>query len=243
MTEPSAPHDGRALAAFLDRRDERSFETIVERHGGMVLRVCYQVLGQTQDAEDAAQAVFLILARKAPTLRDRPSAGPWLHRVAHDIAINARRQRAARTALERKATNMETPRRHTSEGVLELHDELARLPRRYHQALVLFHLENRSLEETAAALRCPENTAKSWLARGRELLRVRLARRGVVLSLGGLLALLSVESKTAGAAEVSSSFVSAISIAQNVPSRRGNLKSEPWNQTGAHQPLEGRRAP
>src|SRR4051812_16693251 len=98
--------DGRLLATFAETRDERAFEEVVRRHAGLVLGVCRRVLGREADAEDAAQAVFLTLARKAASLRRERSVAPWLHHVARCIALNAREAAAARAKHEREVAAM-----------------------------------------------------------------------------------------------------------------------------------------
>lgn len=166
--------DAELLGAFLERRDQAAFETVVRRHERLVLNVCARALGDRQEALDAAQAAFLILARKCGDLDLGRPLGPWLHRVAHGAAVNARKERDARRAREREAAmrSFSTP----DDGLRERLDaELDRLPERYRRPLVLFHLEGRSIEETAAELGSSPGTVGSWLSRGRELLRSRLA--------------------------------------------------------------------
>jgi RNA polymerase sigma factor (sigma-70 family) len=191
------PTDGERLAAFVERGDEAAFEEVVRRHEALVLSVCARVLGDAQDARDAAQAVFLALARKALRLDLGRPLGPWLHHVAFGVAANARKSREARRARERKAMERITPptERDLSGDLRPLLDEeMDRLPDRYRRPLVLFHLEGRSLEEIASALRSSVGTVGAWLSRGRHLLRDRLVRRGVTaLSVGTLVAFLARE--------------------------------------------------
>ena len=206
--------DERLLGAFVATGDETAFTRLVERYGGMVLRVCYNVLGQTQDAEDAAQAAFLALTRKSGRLRTDTPLGPWLYHVAYCVSVDARRSRNARQERERKAVEMYAntcPDGLAGEEMnLVLTRELAGLPERYREPLILFHLEERSLEQTASALGCSVGTVGVRLARGRELLRKRLAARGVTMSLATLGAMLSAE---AGAAVLPAVFVSTTSKA------------------------------
>jgi RNA polymerase sigma factor (sigma-70 family) len=195
---PSAEqHDGVLLAAFAGRRDEAAFAAVVRRHAGMVFRVCRALLGHTEDAEDAAQAVFLILARKAGRLRGEACAAPWLHHVAHGVAIDCLRARSARSAREQAVAREDRSDADDSpspEAIAPtLHAALDGLPHKYRRAIVLFHLDGLSLERTAAALRCPAATAGTWLARGRTLLRERLQKQGVSLSIAGLGACLAAE--------------------------------------------------
>ena len=166
--------DAELLGAFLERRDQAAFEVVVRRHERLVLNVCARVLGDRQEALDAAQAVFLILARKLGGLDLGRPLGPWLHRVARGTAVNAVKAREARREREREAAMRDLS---TSDDALRerLDAELDRLPERYRRPLVLFHLEGLSIEETAAELGSSPGTVGSWLSRGREILRTRLA--------------------------------------------------------------------
>lgn len=200
--------DGDLLARFARERSEACFEELVRRHGPMVLNVCRRVLGHSQDAEDAAQAVFLTLAQKAASLAGRPSAAGWLHHVSRGVAMNAREARAARTRREKEAdvANAPAPMLGETWARLEpvLDGELEALPEKYRLPIVLCHLEGRSLAEASALLQCKQGTLESWLTRGRDMLKDRLARRGLALSVAVLGALLS---KQAAAAELPAAFV------------------------------------
>ncbi len=166
--------DAELLGAFLERKDQAAFEVVVRRHERLVLDVCARVLNDRQEALDAAQAVFLTLARKGRDLDLGRPLGPWLHRVAHGTAVNARKSLDARRAREREAAMRD--RSTSDDGLRERLDaELCRLPERYRRPLVLFHLEGLSIEETAAELGSSPGTVGSWLSRGREILRARLA--------------------------------------------------------------------
>ena len=219
--------DERLLGAFVGTGDETAFTRLVERYGGMVLRVCHNVMGQTQDAEDAAQAAFLALARKSSKLRASTSLGPWLYHVAYCVSVDARRSRNAREERERKAVEMYAntcPDGLAGEEMnLALTRELAGLPERYREPLILFHLEERSLEKTAAVLRCPVGTVGTRLARGRELLRKRLAVSGVVVALAEVGGMLSAE---AGAAVLPATFVNATSKAAVLFAAKGAAAGE-----------------
>lgn len=173
--------DADLLEAFVERREQAAFEAIFRRYEALVSAVCRRILRDEDAARDAAQAVFLALALKADRLdRSRP-LGPWLHRVAWDVAVSHRRSLEARRSREREATARppSLPDDVDPELLAILDQEINGLPERYRRALVLFHLEGRTLEETAAALGCSPGTAGSWLFRGRRILRGRLARRGV----------------------------------------------------------------
>lgn len=193
--------DGELLDAFAEGHDEDAFSVVVRRHGPMVLGVCRRVLGQIQDAEDAFQATFLLLARKADSIRKRASLSSWLHGVAYRMAHNAKRSAARRQRHEDKAptTQPQSPEREAAWRELQtlLDDEIQQLPERYRTAFILCSLEGHSLQETARRLHVKEGTVGSRLNRARELLRNRLARRGVELSL--VLAAVSVSSAPAAA--------------------------------------------
>ena len=156
----------------------------------MVLGVCLRVLGRLQDAEDAFQATFLLLARKAGSIRKQGSVGSWLHGVAHRIAVKAKGQAGCRRAHETRAGTMrktETGARAAWTDLQEALDEaLQALPDHYRAALVICHLEGRTHEEAARQLGCPLPTLRSRLTRGRKLLRKELTRRSLALSAGAV---------------------------------------------------------
>jgi RNA polymerase sigma factor (sigma-70 family) len=186
--------DGQLVQRFTRSRDEAAFAALLRRHGPMVLGVCRGVLRQVEDAEDVFQATFLLLARKAGSIRKRESVGSWLHGVAYRLAVRARAQGALRRVQERKASAM----RKTSPSVEEaweelrpvLDEEMEKLPEKYRTALVLCYLEGKTQEEAARELSCPLGTVRSRLGRGRRLLQERLARRGLTLSASSFAALL-----------------------------------------------------
>jgi RNA polymerase sigma-70 factor (ECF subfamily) len=177
--------DGQLLEQFATRGGETSelaFTALVERHGPMVLRACRAVLRDEHDAQDAFQATFLILARHGGSLWVHGSVGPWLHRVACRAAARARRDAQRRRESERRAAqrlprSAGQPPRDDLGGML--HEEVDRLPDRYRTPVVLCDLEGRTYDEAAQLLGCPVGTVKSRLARGRQRLRLRLARRGL----------------------------------------------------------------
>ncbi len=193
--------DGQLLERFATDRGEAAglaFAAIVERHGPVVLRACRAILRDEHEAHDAFQATFLVLVKKARSLWVRDSLGPWLHQVACRAARYARSARARRRDHERRAAAM-TPDRAADVGDRDdlaeaMHEEVGRLPARYRDAIVLCDLGGGTHEAAARHLGCPVGTVKSRLARGRALLRSRLARRGLAPSAG----LLAAES--AGAA-------------------------------------------
>jgi HlyD family secretion protein len=183
--------DGQLLERFATGQGESAelaFAALVERHGPMVLRVCRGVLGDSDDAQDAFQATFLVLVRKARGLWVRDSIGPWLHQVAYRAASGARSAEARRRRLEQRAA--ESPARCGSgigdELVRVIHEEIGRLPERFRSPVVLCDLEGRTHEQAARHLGWPIGTVKSRLSRARDRLRDRLSRRGLAADSGWL---------------------------------------------------------
>ncbi len=183
--------DGQLLETFLAGKRESAeagFAALVDRHGPMVLRVCRQILGNTDEAEDAFQATFLVLARKAGTVRKRGSVASWLYGIALRVAQRARADAARRRSHEQRWAAMEMSQRckATSEPECwpELHEELGRLPEKYREPVVLCYLEGMSTEAAAQRLGCPQGTVLSRLSRAREQLKARLTRRGLTLPAG-----------------------------------------------------------
>ena len=177
--------DRQLLQLFADRDPmaaELAFTVLVRRHGPMVFRACRAILRDPHAAEDAFQATFLVLARKAGGLWVHGSLGPWLlsvaRRVAYCACTDASRQRAhERTAAERAAPATVDPGWDDRDAIL--HEELVRLPEKYRTAVVLCDLEGLTQEQAARQLGWPDGTVRSRLARGRERLRERLTRRGM----------------------------------------------------------------
>src|SRR5262245_55994180 len=197
--------DAQLMERFAAARDEDAFELLTRRHGPMVLSVCRRVLGDAHEAEDAFQATFLVLARKAASAARCRSAGAWLYTVAYRVALRARSRRVARNTREQPldepvpAGNPDPAGEAVTRDVRRLIDEeVSRLPEKYRVPFVLFHLEGRSCVEVARDLGCPVGTVESWLARARARLRAGLARRGLAPSL--VAALLSCEGPLAQAA-------------------------------------------
>jgi RNA polymerase sigma factor (sigma-70 family) len=178
--------DEQLIEAFLtgEKEDsETAFEGLVKRHGPMVLGVCRSVLRREQDAEDAFQATFLALARRAGTIHNREIVACWLHAVACRTAIRARERRA------RSATRMEIPEAEEShfgpdqaasrnELGLILRAEVDGLPAKYRSLVLHSYIEGKTNEQVARLLRCPVGTVKGRLSRARDLLRARLSQRG-----------------------------------------------------------------
>ena len=160
----------------------------------MVLRACRGILRDDHEAMDAFQATFLVLVRKGRSLWVRDSLGPWLHRVACRAAGRARSRGRRRRALERglaEAARRQAGGDDRDDLAAAVHEELDRLPDRYRVPIVLCDLEGRTCEEAARHLGCPIGTIGSRLARGRERLRDRLARRGLAPAVGALVAVFS----------------------------------------------------
>jgi len=186
-----ADGDGSLLGRFLATRDEAAFAALVRRHGPMVWGVCRRVLRHEQDAEDAFQATFLVLARKARSVVKRDSLGSWLYSVAYHLALKARAVGARRRAHETQVDEIPHPEVAAPEPrdwLPTLDRELERLPEKYRAAVVLCELEGLPRREAARQLGLPEGTLSSRLATARRLLAKRLARCGFSLP-GGALAL------------------------------------------------------
>jgi RNA polymerase sigma factor (sigma-70 family) len=183
--------DARLLERFAAVGDPAAFELLVWRHGPMVLGVCRRLLRHEQDAEDAFQAAFLTLARRAGAVGRRGSVGGWLYRVAYRIALDARDRVARRSARERHAdlagvVGRTEPCAEAAARELgrALDDEVGRLPERYRLPFILCCLQGRSNAEAAREIGCRVKTVESRLARARGRLRARLTRRGFCVSAG-----------------------------------------------------------
>jgi RNA polymerase sigma factor (sigma-70 family) len=174
--------DGQLLERFVQRGDEAAFAALVERHGPMVFRVCQSRLGDRHDAEDAFQATFLILAQSARSIHNSEAVGGWLFGVAGRVSARARSVTRRRTIAERNAgVSSQDVATHPGvpESQAEVYHALEALPEKYRLPLVLCYLEGLTYEQAAVRLGCPMRTVQTRLARGRERLRNRLARRGL----------------------------------------------------------------
>ena len=184
-----AQTDGQLLERFITQQDEAAFALLVERHGPMVLGLCRRVLRDSHDAEDAFQATFLVLFRRASAIQKRASVSSWLFGVAWRTALRARERRARVRALELAAsikTAASTPEPAWDDVAYMLDEEVSRLPEKYREPVVLCYLKGATYEEAALQLGCPKGTVAIRLSRARERLRVSLTRRGVVMSAGVL---------------------------------------------------------
>jgi RNA polymerase sigma factor (sigma-70 family) len=178
--------DGELLAAFRADGEPGAFAALVGRHGPMVLGVCRRVLRQAQDAEDAFQATFLLLARGAASIRKPESLAGWLHGVAQRMAGNAKRAAARRRRHEEEAARSRQARPEPDLAWREvralLDEEIERLPESCRVPFLLCHLEHRPQADVARELGLKEGTLWSRLARARRLLQQRLSRRGIDLT-------------------------------------------------------------
>lgn len=206
------PTDGELLMRFTQRRDEEAFRLLVERHAPLVQTVCDRVLHNHQDVEDAFQATFLVLAKNARSIRCRDSVASWLFKVAHRTALHAAMQNkyhpspVSSVQLEQKVRLRDSDDRVSSHMLSQLERretferlaaELNRLPDRYRKPLVLFYLEGKSRRVAAEELDCTDAALKARLARGRQLLRGRLLRCGISLSLAFVVLELGTETMEA----------------------------------------------
>ncbi len=196
--------DGQLLDRFVDRRDEgaeEAFAMLVRRHGPMVFGVCRRVLSNSHEAEDAFQATFLVLARKAATIARRETLANWLYGVALRTAKDARTRTLRRRAKEEDVNQLRVIHAPGEDPVEELRaildEELARLPARLRAPVLLCDLGTLSRQEAAKRLGIPEGTLSSRLARAKALLRERLTRRGIGLSTALLTAGLAREAQAA----------------------------------------------
>jgi RNA polymerase sigma factor (sigma-70 family) len=192
---PAGPTDGELLSHFVEQREETAFAALVRRHGSMVWGVCRRVLTNHQDAEDAFQATFLVLARKAAAVVPRAMVANWLYGVAHQAALHAARTAARRKERERQVSSMPEPAVTDNDPWPDLQpildQELSRLPDKYRTVVVLCDLEGKGRKEAARQLGCSEGTVAGRLARARAMLAKRLTRRGVTLSSAALAVMLS----------------------------------------------------
>lgn len=222
--------DAELLERFSACHEERAFAALVQRYGPLVLGVCRRVLCHTQDAEDAFQATFLILAHKAGSVRKRESVASFLYGVAYRVAVKARADAARRRQRDRRAVlapsvdpSAELMGRELAQAILE---ELDLLPERYRAPLVLCCLSDKTQEQAARELGWPVSSLSRWLARGKEMLRRRLARRGLTISttlLGTALAELSAEAAPAMTLTATTIQAALVSAARTISSRVADL--------------------
>jgi RNA polymerase sigma factor (sigma-70 family) len=187
--------DVQLLQCFVNDREDAAFAALVKRHGPLVWGVCRRILQHAQDGEDAFQATFFVLARKAGSLSRPEMLSSWLYGVAYRIALRARAMSAKRVAREKMLASRPMPETPAEADWKELEPlldrELSRLPGKYQAAIVMCDVEGRSRRDAARDLGLNEGTLSSRLARGREILRKRLERHRVSLTCGGLMLALS----------------------------------------------------
>ncbi len=216
--------DRQLLERFATRRDEAAFAALVARHGPMVLGVCRQLLGDRQHAEDAFQAVFLVLARKAPSLREPELLGNWLYGVALRTARRGPRHGSTAVAGPRKRGPSDRPEARPAvqaEQMIEreqaeaLHREIDRLPGSFRSAVVLCYFEGLSPDEAARRLRWPSGTLRSRLVRASEKLR-----RGLACAAASRCPPLAPRSAPASVSSLLCDSTTRAAIALRGPSRR-----------------------
>jgi RNA polymerase sigma factor (sigma-70 family) len=209
--------DDRLVEMFLARDEpaasEAAFSALIDRHGSMVLSVCQRVLQNPHDAHDAFQATFMVLVRKAASIRRREAVGGWLFGIARRVAVRARLE-AGRRRHQLETLGLERQRLHADEPAVTndigpdygpLLVEIERLPERFRAAVVLHYFEGLSAEAAAERLGCPRGTVLSRLARARERLRGRLERRRIAIE--GLLPAASVSGRLFSGGPVPASLV------------------------------------
>jgi len=219
LRDESGLTDGKLLTRFIEQRDEFAFGALVRRHSAMVWGVCRRVLSGLHDAEDAFQATFLVLVRKAASVAPREVVGNWLYGVACTTAHRVKVALAKQRRRETQMTEFHEPVTSLPDRSTDLHavldQELCRLPDKYRAPIVLCDLEGKTRKEAARQLRCPEGTVAGRLARARAMLAKRMGRHGQAISGGALAVALSQNgvSASAPAAVVSSTIKTASVLA------------------------------
>jgi RNA polymerase sigma factor (sigma-70 family) len=190
LREGAGWSDGQLLASFIEDRDEAAFGALVRLHGPMVWGVCRRVLDRQHDAEDAFQATFLVLLRKAASIVPREMVGNWLYGVAYRTALKARTIAAKRRGRETKMRGIPEPEavpedlRNDLQPLLD--QELSRLPDKYRVPIVLCDLEGKTQREAAKQVGVPDGTLSARLFRARSMLAKRLTRHGLSVSAAAL---------------------------------------------------------
>lgn len=201
LQEGAAWSDGRLLTSFIEAKDETAFEVLMRRHGRMVLSVCFRILSNRLDAQDACQATFLVLVQKANSIQPREIVGTWLFAVARRTAMHMRSQNARRWRREKQVASMPEAQPMPPSGnddLLILDEEISCLPEKYRTAIILCEPEGRTHKQAANQIACPEGTLTTRLARGRKMLAKRLAKRGLILSVEALAVVLAQNMASAG---------------------------------------------
>jgi RNA polymerase sigma factor (sigma-70 family) len=227
--EPLPLSDDQLLERYVNRRDQGAFALLVERYAGLVHGVCLRVLGDVHEADDAFQATFLVLVRRADELDRRGSLGSWLYGVAYRTALKARGRSVRRRIRERPVLDVADGKVNEetvwNDILPVLDEELNRLPAKYREPLVLCYLKGKTHQEAARELGWPSGSMSRRLERARELLRNSLVNRGMVVSLGLLVLLLTKKGTAAAPAalltattQAALSFGTGTGIAAAVPS-------------------------
>jgi RNA polymerase sigma factor (sigma-70 family) len=219
------PTDRELVRAFAATRDGAAFAEIVRRHGPMVLAVCRRVLADAPEADDAFQAVFLVLARRAGSVGRPERLGGWLHGVAVRCARRTRSVAASRRAKEHPMSDVAAPAAADplwADARPVLDEEIGRLPEKLRAALVLCEFEGLGRAEAAEQLGVPEGTLSSRLARAKEALRSRLGRRGLAPTLAGVGLILS---QAKAAAVPPALFDAVVGSAAGVPAAGAGVVS------------------
>lgn len=187
--------DTELLREFCFRQNEAAFEELINRHGRMLTAACRQVLVSSDQAQDVAQAAFLVLAKNANKLMKKSgSVGAWLHQVGFRLALDLKKSEARRKAREQEVAKMflkhQDDKIPLKQMMPRVHEELAKLPEKYRESMVLYHLEEHSLASGAEAAGCSLSAFTMRLKRGREILRKRLVRKGATVSVVAIITLM-----------------------------------------------------
>jgi RNA polymerase sigma factor (sigma-70 family) len=247
--EEGKASDGELLERFVVQRDEEAFANLVHRYGSLVLGVCQRVLGDTHQAEDAFQATFLVLVRRAGSLDGRGPLGNWLYAVAYRTATKARMTAARRRARERQAMDSTSEPYTVDDKAWDdmrpiLDEELSRLPGKYRAPLVLCYLEGKTQQQAAQELGWPSGSMSRRMNRARQLLRDRLEKRGVATAVG-IAALFWLLSHKATANVVSPGLLTAtvkavlnVDVSEAMVSRLVDLESlNEWSEIDGNELL------
>jgi RNA polymerase sigma factor (sigma-70 family) len=224
--------DGQLLERYVKERDERAFAMLVERYGALVLGVCERVLGDRHYAEDAFQATFLVLVRRADSLDGERALGNWLYAVAYRTAVKARAIAARRRVRERQAWDMSTAEAGVAPEINDLKpiidEALNELPEKYRAPLVLCCLQGKTHQEAAEQLGWPSGSMSRRMEKARKLLRKRLAQRGVVLSAAVLLPALlqKATAASASASLISGTVQAAMAFGAGAATTAGVISSD-----------------
>jgi RNA polymerase sigma factor (sigma-70 family) len=219
--------DAQLLESFVVEKDDAALEELIWRHGPLVYNVCRRVLQHAHDVENAFQATFLILVRKAATIRNGATIGGWLYQVARRVALRA--QVARRQVEPLQGADIAAP--DSEDGLIDcelrpvLHEEVQRLPAKYRDAVVLFYLSGQTTEEAARQLGCARGTVLSRLAWARARLQKRLTQRGVPLVAGALAAWLMQEAASASAP----ALLIDSTVRPSQRSHRARLRQPDWS--------------